>query len=120
MAYTPWSHYLALPSRPMPYICAGSSTNTISTISTDNGEIAKIFHELSQAYDLLLDPAARAAFDNLLNVKVQAKARSDRYDTTRKKFMDDLKSREDAFKKQQQDEKAAAIRMKYEVLKNEM
>ncbi|KAF9384936.1 DnaJ (Hsp40), sub C, member 17 [Podila verticillata] len=76
---------------------------------------AKVFHELSQAYDLLLDPAARAAFDNLLNVKVQAKARSDKYDSTRKKFMDDLKSREDAFKKQQQDEKAAAIRMKYEM-----
>ncbi|KAG0040949.1 DnaJ (Hsp40), sub C, member 17 [Podila clonocystis] len=75
---------------------------------------AKIFHELSQAYDLLLDPAARAAFDNLLNVKVQAKARNDKYDATRKRFMDDLKSREEAFKKQQQDEKAAAIRMKYE------
>ncbi|KAG0335645.1 DnaJ (Hsp40), sub C, member 17 [Podila horticola] len=76
---------------------------------------AKIFHELSQAYDLLLDPAARAAFDNLLNVKVQAKARSDKYDATRKKFMDDLTSREEEFKKQQQEEKAAAIRMKYEM-----
>lgn len=81
-----------------------------------NDKIAKVFHELSQAYDLLLDPAARAAFDNLLNVKVQAKARSDKYDATRKKFMDDLTSREEAFKKQQQEEKAAAIRMKYEVL----
>ncbi|KAF9081910.1 DnaJ (Hsp40), sub C, member 17, partial [Mortierella sp. GBA35] len=76
---------------------------------------AKIFHELSQAYDLLLDPAARAAFDNLLNVKVQAKARSDKYDSARKKMKDDLENRENAFKKQQQDEKAAALRMHYEM-----
>ncbi|KAF9950930.1 DnaJ (Hsp40), sub C, member 17 [Mortierella alpina] len=76
---------------------------------------AKVFHELSQAYDLLLDPAARAAFDNLLNVKVQAKERSDKYDSARRKMKEDLESRENAFKKQQQDEKAAALRMHYEM-----
>ncbi|CAO3567491.1 unnamed protein product [Mortierella alpina] len=76
---------------------------------------AKVFHELSQAYDLLLDPAARAAFDNLLNVKVQAKERSDKYDSVRRKMKEDLESRENAFKKQQQDEKAAALRMHYEM-----
>ncbi|KAF9123501.1 DnaJ (Hsp40), sub C, member 17 [Mortierella sp. 14UC] len=76
---------------------------------------AKIFHELSQAYDLLLDPAARAAFDNLLNVKVQAKERSDKYDSVRRKMKEDLENRESAFKKEQQDEKAAALRMKYEM-----
>ncbi|KAG0299547.1 DnaJ (Hsp40), sub C, member 17 [Dissophora globulifera] len=76
---------------------------------------ALIFHELSQAYDLLLDPAARAAFDNLLNVKVQAKERTDRYDSARKKMKEDLESRENAFKEQQQAEKAAAMRMHYEM-----
>ncbi|GJJ77184.1 DnaJ homolog subfamily C member 17 [Entomortierella parvispora] len=76
---------------------------------------AKIFHELSQAYDLLLDPAARQAFDNLLNVKVQAKERTDRYDSTRKKMKEDLEMRENAFRKQQQDEKTAAMRMHYEM-----
>ncbi|KAK5822498.1 hypothetical protein F5H01DRAFT_289552 [Linnemannia elongata] len=76
---------------------------------------AKVFHELSQAYDLLLDPAARAAFDNLLNVKVQAKERSDKYDSVRRKMKEDLENRENAFKKQQQDEKAAALRMHYEM-----
>ncbi|KAF9542060.1 DnaJ (Hsp40), sub C, member 17 [Mortierella hygrophila] len=76
---------------------------------------AKIFHELSQAYDLLLDPAARAAFDNLLNVKVQARERSDKYDSVRRKMKEDLENRENAFKKQQQDEKAAALRMHYEM-----
>jgi DnaJ family protein C protein 17 len=80
--------------------------------------VAKIFHELSQAYDLLLDPAARAAFDNLLNVKVQAKERSDKYDSVRRKMKEDLENRENAFKKQQQDEKAAALRMHYEVQYN--
>ncbi|KAF9967394.1 DnaJ (Hsp40), sub C, member 17 [Mortierella alpina] len=76
---------------------------------------AKVFHELSQAYDLLLDPAARAAFDNLLNVKVQAKERTDKYDSVRRKMKEDLENRENAFKKQQQDEKAAALRMHYEM-----
>ncbi|KAG0199540.1 hypothetical protein BGX28_007236 [Mortierella sp. GBA30] len=76
---------------------------------------AKIFHELSQAYDLLLDPAARAAFDNLLNVKVQARERADKYDSARRKMKEDLESRENAFRKQQQDEKAAALRMHYEM-----
>ncbi|KAF9323340.1 DnaJ (Hsp40), sub C, member 17, partial [Linnemannia elongata] len=76
---------------------------------------AKVFHELSQAYDLLLDPAARAAFDNLLNVKVQAKERSDKYDSVRRKMKEDLENRENTFKKQQQDEKAAALRMHYEM-----
>lgn len=80
--------------------------------------IAKVFHELSQAYDLLLDPAARAAFDNLLNVKVQAMERTDRYDSARKKMKEDLEMRENAFRKQQQDEKTAAMRMQYEVRNN--
>ncbi|KAF9935322.1 DnaJ (Hsp40), sub C, member 17 [Mortierella alpina] len=76
---------------------------------------AKVFHELSQAYDLLLDPAARAAFDNLLNVKVQAKERTDKYDSVRRKMKEDLENRENAFKKQQEDEKAASLRMHYEM-----
>ncbi|KAF9926267.1 DnaJ (Hsp40), sub C, member 17 [Linnemannia zychae] len=76
---------------------------------------AKIFHQLSQAYDLLLDPAARAAFDNLLNVKVQAKERTEKYDSARRKMKEDLENRENAFKKQQEEEKAAALRMHYEM-----
>ncbi|KAF9981978.1 DnaJ (Hsp40), sub C, member 17 [Mortierella antarctica] len=76
---------------------------------------AKVFHELSQAYDLLLDPAARAAFDNLLNVKVQAKERTDKYDSVRRKMKEDLENRENTFKKQQEDEKAASLRMHYEM-----
>jgi len=66
----------------------------------------------------LLDPAARQAFDNLLNVKVQAKERTDKYDSTRKKMKEDLEMRENAFRKQQQDEKTAAMRMQYEVKDN--
>ncbi|KAF9582886.1 DnaJ (Hsp40), sub C, member 17 [Lunasporangiospora selenospora] len=76
---------------------------------------AKIFHDLSKAYEILLDPAARAAFDNLLRVKVQAQERTDRYDSARRKMKEDLENREAAFKKQVQDEKEAALRMKYEL-----
>ncbi|KAF9433777.1 DnaJ (Hsp40), sub C, member 17 [Entomortierella beljakovae] len=75
---------------------------------------AKIFHELTQANDLLQDSAARAAFDNLLNVRVQAQERANKYDSTRKKMKEDLESRENAFKKQQQEEKMAESRMAYE------
>ncbi|KAI1315183.1 DnaJ (Hsp40), sub C, member 17 [Mortierella claussenii] len=84
-------------------------------------DAAKVFHDLSQAYDLLLDPAARAAFDNLLKIKVQAQERTNRYDSARKKMKEDLENRENAFRKQQQDEKLAASRMQYEMerLKNE-
>ncbi|KAF9111359.1 DnaJ (Hsp40), sub C, member 17 [Mortierella sp. AM989] len=81
----------------------------------------KIFHDLTQAYELLLDPAARAAFDNLLNVKVQAQVRANKYDSARRKMKEDLENRENAFRKQQQEEKLAASRMAYEMerLKNE-
>ncbi|KAF9994672.1 DnaJ (Hsp40), sub C, member 17, partial [Modicella reniformis] len=76
---------------------------------------AKIFHDLSQAYDVLLDAAARAAFDNLLNIKVQAKERVDKYDSTRRKMKEDLENRENAFKRQQQAVKEAALKMQFEM-----
>ncbi|KAF9348492.1 DnaJ (Hsp40), sub C, member 17 [Mortierella sp. AD094] len=79
---------------------------------------AKIFHDVSQAYDLLLDPAARAAFDNLLNVKVQAQERANKYDSTRRKMKEDLESKENAFRKQKQEEKLATLRMELEESKS--
>lgn len=74
----------------------------------------KMFHDLSQAYDVLLDAGARAAFDNLLNVKLQAKERTERFDSTRRKMKEDLERRENEFKQQQQAEKEAALKMRYE------
>ncbi|KAF9152612.1 DnaJ (Hsp40), sub C, member 17, partial [Actinomortierella ambigua] len=75
----------------------------------------KIFHQISQAYDILLDPAARQAFDNVLKVKAQAQERTDKYDAARRKMKEDLETRENAFRKQQAEEKAAAIRLHHEM-----
>ncbi|KAF9204771.1 DnaJ (Hsp40), sub C, member 17 [Haplosporangium sp. Z 27] len=82
---------------------------------------AKIFHDLSQAYDLLLDAGARAAFDNLLNIKVKAQERANNFDLGRRKMKEDLENRENAFKKQMQDQRNAELRMKqeYERVKND-
>ncbi|KAF9972568.1 DnaJ (Hsp40), sub C, member 17 [Actinomortierella ambigua] len=80
-----------------------------------NAGMCKIFHQISQAYDILLDPAARQAFDNVLKVKAQAQERTAKYDADRRKMKEDLENRENAARKQQEEEKAAAIRLHHEM-----
>ncbi|KAG0240165.1 DnaJ (Hsp40), sub C, member 17 [Actinomortierella wolfii] len=77
--------------------------------------LGTIFHQIFQAYEILLDPAARQAFDNVLKVKAQAKERTEKYDAARRKMKEDLENRENAFRKQQEEEKAAAIRLQQEM-----
>ncbi|KAK3814460.1 MAG: hypothetical protein J3Q66DRAFT_37924 [Benniella sp.] len=74
----------------------------------------KIFEDVSKAYEVLGDPVTRAAFDNKVNIKVQAIERTERYDSARKKMKEDLERRESEFKQQQQAEKEAALKMQYE------
>lgn len=76
--------------------------------------IEKIFEDVSKAYEVLGDPVTRAAFDNKVNIKVQAIERTERYDSTRKKMKEDLERRESEFKQQQQAEKEAALKAQYE------
>lgn len=60
---------------------------------------AKKFHELNQAYELLLDPLRRLALDAKIRIKNARKERFKSYDAKRKNLVDDLEERERAFKK---------------------
>ena len=65
--------------------------------------LARKFHELNQAYELLLDPLRRLALDAKLRLK---QARAERFktaDAKRKNLLDELEERERAFKKARMD-----------------
>ncbi|KAH9488208.1 DnaJ (Hsp40), sub C, member 17 [Bulinus truncatus] len=64
----------------------------------DNPKAAELFHELSQALEILTDPAARAAYDKCLKAKKAVEERNQILDSKRKKFKEDLETRERAFK----------------------
>ncbi|KAL4254617.1 Pre-mRNA-splicing and ERAD-associated protein [Abortiporus biennis] len=64
-----------------------------------NPDAARKFHELNQAYELLLDPLRRMALDAKMRLKEARKQRFAKFDTKRKNMVDDLEERERAFKK---------------------
>uniref|UniRef100_A0A4W4HCV2 RRM domain-containing protein n=1 Tax=Electrophorus electricus TaxID=8005 RepID=A0A4W4HCV2_ELEEL len=55
---------------------------------------AELFHQLSQALEVLTDAAARAAYDKVCAAKKQAEERTRRLDDKRKKIKLDLEARE--------------------------
>ena len=61
--------------------------------------IAAKFHELNQAYELLLDPLRRMALDARLRTAAAKKARFQQYDNKRKRMIEELEEREAAFKR---------------------
>lgn len=60
----------------------------------DNPDAAKEFHKLSKVLELLLDDAARAAYDRVLRAKKEAALRNQQLDSKRKKLKEDLEARE--------------------------
>ncbi|KAK3563126.1 hypothetical protein QTP86_016360, partial [Hemibagrus guttatus] len=60
----------------------------------DNPKAAELFHQLSQALEVLTDAAARAAYDKVRAAKKQAEERNNRLDDKRKKIKLDLEARE--------------------------
>ncbi|KAK1793397.1 hypothetical protein P4O66_011779 [Electrophorus voltai] len=60
----------------------------------DNPKAAELFHQLSQALEVLTDAAARAAYDKVCAAKKQAEERTRRLDDKRKKIKLDLEARE--------------------------
>lgn len=60
----------------------------------DNPKAAELFHQLSQALEVLTDAAARAAYDKVRAAKRQAEERTRRLDDKRKKIKLDLEARE--------------------------
>ncbi|XP_076017809.1 dnaJ homolog subfamily C member 17 [Genypterus blacodes] len=60
----------------------------------DNPKAAELFHQLSQALEVLTDAAARAAYDKVCAAKRQAEERNRKLDDKRKKIKLDLETRE--------------------------
>lgn len=72
---------------------------------------AQRFHAIQQAYDVLTDPEARAAFDQLLQARLHRKRKIDAMDAQRRAKRQDLEERENAFKRQRADELDAQRRL---------
>ncbi|KAI5825921.1 DnaJ-domain-containing protein [Schizophyllum commune Tattone D] len=64
-----------------------------------NPDAARKFHELNQAYELLLDPLRRMALDAKVRLKEAKAQRFKQYDSKRKAMVEELEERERAFKK---------------------
>ncbi|KAI0032401.1 DnaJ domain-containing protein [Vararia minispora EC-137] len=62
-------------------------------------DAARKFHELNQAYELLLDPLRRLALDAKLRAVEARKQRFAKYDSKRKHLLEELEERERTFKK---------------------
>ncbi|KAM4625706.1 dnaJ homolog subfamily C member 17 isoform 2-T2 [Polymixia lowei] len=70
----------------------------------DNPKAAELFHQLSQALEVLTDAAARAAYDKVCAAKKQAEERTRKLDDKRKKIKLDLEARERQAEAQSQEE----------------
>ncbi|XP_070698863.1 dnaJ homolog subfamily C member 17 [Pempheris klunzingeri] len=60
----------------------------------DNPKAVELFHQLSQALEVLTDAAAKAAYDKICAAKKQAEERNKKLDDKRKKIKLDLETRE--------------------------
>lgn len=65
----------------------------------NNPKANELFHELSHALEILTDTSARAAYDKVLNARLQAKLRIREFDAKRRKLKEDLEAREDAYRR---------------------
>ncbi|XP_017883131.1 dnaJ homolog subfamily C member 17 isoform X2 [Ceratina calcarata] len=65
----------------------------------NNPRANELFHELSHALEILTDTSARAAYDKVLNARLQAKLRIKEFDAKRRKLKEDLEAREDAYRR---------------------
>ncbi|KAM6968846.1 dnaJ homolog subfamily C member 17 [Tautogolabrus adspersus] len=70
----------------------------------DNPKAAELFHQLSQALEVLTDAAAKAAYDKICAAKKQAEERTRKLDDKRKKIKLDLEARERLAESQTQEE----------------
>ncbi|PFH49567.1 hypothetical protein AMATHDRAFT_147404 [Amanita thiersii Skay4041] len=75
----------------------------------NNPDAARKFHELTQAYELLLDPLRRLALDAKLRIKLARAERFKAYDSKRKNLVEELEERERAFKKARVDKQKEEV-----------
>ncbi|KAG8705662.1 hypothetical protein FRC09_002819 [Ceratobasidium sp. 395] len=83
----------------------------------NNPEAAAKFHELNQAYELLLDPTKRSALDASRKIKLARAERFAAYDNKRRGLQEELEERERAFKKARVDKARAEQTQREEVEK---
>lgn len=75
----------------------------------NNPDAARKFHELNQAYELLLDPLRRLALDAKLRIKQARTERYKSYDNKRKNMVEELEAREREFKKARMDKQKEEV-----------
>ncbi|XP_073495226.1 dnaJ homolog subfamily C member 17 [Phyllobates terribilis] len=75
----------------------------------DNPRAAELFHQLSQALEVLTDGAARAAYDKLRKAKEAAEKRTQKLDAKRKKVKLDLEAREKEAQSRETEEEEAFV-----------
>jgi DnaJ homolog subfamily C member 17 len=75
---------------------------------------ARLFHELTQAYELLLDPLRRMALDAKLRIQEARKQRYANFDKKRKAMLEELEEAEQADKKAKSAEAAKKQRYAHE------
>lgn len=86
----------------------------------DNPRAAELFHQLSQALEVLTDSAARAAYDKVRKAKKQAAERTQKLDERRKKVKLDLEARERQAQAQAQGEDEEEERRSTRTLEQEI
>ncbi|KAG6890102.1 hypothetical protein C0995_012052 [Termitomyces sp. Mi166 len=80
----------------------------------NNADAARKFHELNQAYELLLDPLRRLALDAKLRLKQARAERFRSYDNKRKNLVEELEAREQEFKRRKQEREKEELRRWHE------
>ena len=69
------------------------------------------FDQLQKAYDILLDPEARAALENLAKARAASRARAEQQEAKRRKLREDLEARERAAERGKNEEEEAKERL---------
>jgi DnaJ family protein C protein 17 len=77
----------------------------------------KEFDALQKAYDVLLDPQARKALEDLAKARAATRARFDAQDSKRRKLREDLERRERAAERGETEEEEAKERLRVELLR---
>ncbi|XP_076817796.1 dnaJ homolog subfamily C member 17-like isoform X2 [Clavelina lepadiformis] len=85
----------------------------------DNPNAAELFHQLSEAFKILSDLGARAAYDHLRKARKAAKERTDKLDAHRKKVKLDLEARERAAEVIEKKQAKTTLKQEIERLRDE-